>query len=270
MNLRRIFGVLFLILLGMILFGCLFPSLFTPYDPNEISFPDKFLPPGPDHLMGTDHFGRDLFTRVLYGGRVTISSALIIASMSTLIAAIWAALSSYSGGFVDELMTRLVDILLVFPGLLFALLLVSVLKPGMSGLVVALTIVRWPGYSRILRGQIYSILGSEYLTAAEALGATPLHIIRRHILPNSMYLILTLFGLNFGSSILSISTLSFLGFGVQLPQAEWGALIQAARPFLQTMPYLMLFPGTAIMLTVLSVNLAVRLLEPVTPGHQLS
>ncbi len=265
MNIRRVSGSFFLILLGLILLGCLFPSMLTPYDPNAISFQDKFLPPAPGHLMGTDEFGRDLFTRVLYGGQVTIFSALIIASGSTLIAVTWAALSSFSGGWMDELMTRLVDILLVFPGLLFALLLVSVLKPGMSSLVLALTLVRWPGYSRILRGQIYSTLGAEYLTAAEALGAAPLHIIRRHIIPNSMYLILTLFGLNFASSILSISTLSFLGFGVQLPQAEWGTLIQAARPFLQTRPYLMLFPGMAIMLTILAVNLSVRLLEPDPP-----
>ncbi|MBN1265671.1 MAG: ABC transporter permease [Anaerolineales bacterium] len=262
MRVRRATGLMFLLLLGVILLACSFPSLLTSYEPNAINFPDKFQQPGSLHWMGTDDFGRDVFTRVLYGGRVTIWSALIIAAGSTLIATLWAAVSSFSGGLFDELMTRFVDILLVFPTLLFALLLVSVLEPGMPSLALALVLVRWPGYARILRGQIYTILDAEYLVAAEALGATPLHTIRRHIIPNSMFLILTLFGLNFGSSILSISTLSFLGFGVQLPQAEWGAMIQAARPFLQTHPYLMLFPGLAVMVTILTVNLGIRLLEP--------
>jgi len=259
---RRTVGLFFLLMLAAILLASSFPGLLTSRNPNAINFPEKFQPPGSEYPMGTDDFGRDVFTRVLYGGHVTIWSALLIAAGSTLIATIWAAVSSFSGGIVDELMTRFLDILLVFPTLLFALLLVSILKPGMPSLVLALMLVRWPGYARILRGQIYSILDAEYLVAAEALGATPFHTIRRHIIPNSMFMILTLFGLNFGSSILSISTLSFLGFGVQLPQAEWGAMIQAARPFLQTRPYLMFYPAFAVMITILTINLGIRLLEP--------
>lgn len=212
--------------------------------------------------MGTDELGRDVFARILYGGRTTIGSALAIAAVSTAIAAVWAAVSAYLGGFWDELLTRIADLLMIIPGLLFALLLVSILEPGMRSLVIALIIARWPGYSRILRGQIYTLLSAEYLVAAKALGARSVHIIRRHILPNSLLLILTLFGLNFASSILSISSLSFLGFGVQLPHPEWGSMINAARPFLQTRPYLMLFPGLAIIVTILLTNLSLRLLEP--------
>ena len=259
---RTIIGALSLALLAVILLACAFPGLFTNYEPNAINFAEKFSQPNRIHLMGTDELGRDLFTRLLFGGRVTIGSSLVIAGGSTLIAAIWAAVSAYLGGIWDELMTRIVDILMIIPALLFALLLISILEPGMRSLVIALAIVRWPGYARILRGQVYSLLSAEYLVAAKALGARPVHIIRRHIIPNITMLIITLFGLSFASGILSISSLSFLGFGVQLPHPEWGAMINAARPFLQTRPYLMIFPGLAIIVTVLLANLSLRWLEP--------
>lgn len=259
---RTVIGALSLTLLAVILFACAFPGLFTNYEPNAINFAEKFSQPNRIHPMGTDELGRDLFTRLLFGGRVTIGSSLLIAVGSILIAAIWGAVSAYLGGIWDELMTRIVDILMIIPALLFALLIISILEPGMRSLVIALAIVRWPGYARILRGQVYSLLSAEYLVAARALGARPVHIIRRHIIPNTTMLIITFFGLSFASGILSISSLSFLGFGVQLPHPEWGAMINAARPFLQTRPYLMFFPGLAIIVTVLLANLSLRFLEP--------
>ena len=259
---RTIIGALSLALLAAIIFACAFPGLFTNYEPKAINFAEKFSQPSRIHPMGTDELGRDLFTRLLFGGRVTIGSSLLIAVVSILIAAIWAAVSASLGGIWDELMTRIVDILLIIPTLLFALLLVSILEPGMRSLVIALAIVRWPGYARILRGQVYSLLSAEYLVAAKALGAGSIHNILRHIIPNTIKLIITFFGLSFTSSILSISSLSFLGFGIQLPNAEWGAMINAARPFLQTRPYLMFFPGLAIIVTVLLANLCLRWLEP--------
>lgn len=250
-----------LVFLLMILLACLFPGQLSPYHPNEIDFSRKFTPPSSQHLMGTDELGRDVFTRLLYGGRVTLGSALVISMGSTLLAALWAGVSAYIGGIWDELLTRIVDLMLIIPGLLFALLLVSVLEPGMGSLVLALVIARWPGYARILRGQIYSLLNEDYLMAAEAFGARPYWIIWRHLLPNAMVLILTVFGLSFASGIISISSLSFLGFGVQLPNPEWGAMINAARPFLQARPYLMVFPGAAIVITILLTNLSLSLLE---------
>jgi peptide/nickel transport system permease protein len=259
---RRIVGMISLAFLIVILLACAFPQLLTSHDPNAINFDEKFSSPNRLHPMGTDELGRDLFARVLYGGRVTIGSSLIIAVASMLMATIWSALSAYTGGIWDEVMTRITDILMIIPTLLFALLLVSILTPGMRSLVLALTLVRWPSYARILRGQIFSILNAEYLVAAVSIGAKPLRIIRRHVIPNTMFLVVTLFGLNFASSILGLSSLSFLGFGVQLPQAEWGAMINAARPFLQLHPYLMFFPGVAIITTILFTNLSVRFLEP--------
>ena len=259
---RKALGLVSLGFMSLILLACFFPGLLSPYQPNAIDFSRKFYPPDNLHWMGTDELGRDVLTRLLYGGRVTLGSALGIAVGSTLLAALWAGVSSYVGGIWDELLTRIVDLLMVIPGLLFALLLVSILEPGMDSLVIALVIARWPGYSRILRGQIYSLLSEDYLLAARAIGARPSRIIWHHLLPNARFLILTVFGLSFASGILSITSLSFLGFGVQLPNPEWGAMINAARPFLQTRPYLMFFPGSAIVITILLTNLSLSLLEP--------
>jgi len=259
---RKALGFISLGLLVLILLACFFPGFVSPYQPNAIDFSRKFFPPGGPHWMGTDELGRDVLTRLLYGGRVTLGSALGIAVGSTLLASLWAGVSAYNGGAVDELLTRIADLLMIIPGLLFALLLVSIMEPGMSSLVIALIIARWPGYSRILRGQIYSLLSEDYLLAARAIGARSSRIIWHHLLPNARTLILTVFGLSFASGIISISSLSYLGFGVQLPNPEWGAMINAARPFLQIRPYLMVFPGLAIVITILLTNFSLGLLEP--------
>lgn len=254
-------GIISSVVLVVILVACSIPMAFTAYPPDEINFEDKLMQPNPRHPMGTDEMGRDLLARVLYGGRVTIWSSLIIAGGSILIATLWAAVSAYAGGMVDEMMTRLVDTLMNIPSLLLVLLLVSILEPGMLSLVIALTLIKWTGYSRVIRGQVYALLNAEFLLAARAIGASSPHILRKHIIPNTWFLVITLFGLNFGSSILSISSLSFLGFGVRLPHPEWGAMINYARPFLQTKPYLMLFPGLAIILTILATNLTINYLD---------
>ena len=261
---RKRLGLVSLVILILILLACFFPGVLSPYQPNAIDFSRKFSPPDSLHWMGTDELGRDVLTRLLYGGRVTLGSALGIAVGSSLLASLWAGVSAYAGGVLDELLTRITDLLMIIPGLLFALLLVSLMEPGMFSLVIALIIARWPGYSRILRGQIFSLLREDYLLAAKAIGARSSRIIWNHLLPNARILILTVFGLSFASGIISISSLSYLGFGVQLPNPEWGAMINAARPYLQTRPYLMVFPGSAIVITILLTNFSLGLLETET------
>jgi peptide/nickel transport system permease protein len=258
---RQAVGITSIVVLVVIVVACSIPGAFTPYAPNGINFEEKLLGPNPRHPMGTDEMGRDLLARVLYGGRVTIWSSLIIAGGSILIATLWACTSAYTGGMVDEMMTRLVDTLMNIPSLLLVLLLVSLLEPGMLSLVISLTLIKWTGYARVIRGQVYGLLNAEFLLAARAIGADSPHILRKHIIPNTWLLIVTLFGLSIGSSMLSISSLSFLGFGVRLPHPEWGAMINYARPFLQTRPHLMLFPGLAIILTILATNLSVNYLD---------
>ena len=259
--LKKIIPFINLGLLVLILLFCAFPGLLTPYAPNEISFKEKFEGPSARHWMGTDDMGRDLLARVLYGGRVTIFSALLIAVGSLLIALVWAAVSSFSGGLLDEWMTRVVDMLMNIPGMLFAMIFVSLTGPGMFGLVLSLILIKWAGDARILRSHMLSLVHAEYIQAARCTGCSFLRIFRKHVLPNTAFLIITLFGLGFASSILSIASLNFLGFGVKIPNPEWGALINTARPFLQTYPYLMLFPGAAIALTILVTHFFVRCLD---------
>ncbi|MBI9049719.1 MAG: ABC transporter permease [Anaerolineaceae bacterium] len=250
------FSIINLVLLAIIILLCAVPTLITSYDPNEISLTERFAQPSMLHPFGTDDMGRDILSRVLYGGRVTIFSALLITIGSMLIATIWAGSSSYLGGWLDEMMTRVVDGLMNIPALLFALILISIFRPGMMSLILSLMLIRWADDAKILRGHMLGLIRSEFVLAAISIGSTHGRILRKELFPNSSFLILTLFGLNFTSNILSIASLNFLGFGVQLPDAEWGAMINQARPFLQTQPYMMLFPGLAILLTIISAQFA--------------
>jgi ABC-type dipeptide/oligopeptide/nickel transport system permease subunit len=258
---RSVFSTFNLCLLGFLLVCCCFPRMITAYPPNEIALHEKLQSPSITHPFGTDDMGRDLLSRVLYGGRTTILASLLISLGSMFIAICWSGLSAYYGGWIDEIMTRIVDGFMNIPSLLFALLLVSVLQPGMNSLILALILIKWAGDAKMLRGHILGLIRSEYITASISLGSPMLRIIRKDILPNTAYLIFTLFGLNFASNILSIAGLNFLGFGVQLPNAEWGAMINQARPFLQTQPYMMLFPGLAIVVTVISTHFAFHTLS---------
>jgi ABC-type dipeptide/oligopeptide/nickel transport system permease subunit len=258
MRVKTVVGLSSLVLLAFIILVCSMPTLLTFYQPNDINFKDKLQPPSAVHPLGTDDMGRDQLARILYGGRVTLWSSLIIAAGSVLFATLWGTVSAYAGGAVDEMMTRIADLLMNIPSLLFVLLLVSILSPGMVSLVIALMLIKWAGYARIIRGQVYTLLSAEFIEAARSIGATGGRIIFKHIIPNSWFMVITIFGLVFASSILSISSLNFLGFGVKLPHAEWGAMINYARPFLQTHPHLMLFPGLAIAVTIVATNLSVK------------
>lgn len=250
------FSTVNLVLLGIIILLCTFPGMITAFDPNELSLTERFAQPSVMHPFGTDDMGRDILSRVLYGGRITIFSALMITIGSMLIATFWSGMSAFMGGMADEIMTRIVDGLMNIPALLFALILISIFKPGMMSLVISLILIRWADDAKILRGHMLGLIRSEFILAAVSIGSTPWRILRKELFPNTSFLILTLFGLNFTSNILSIASLNFLGFGVQLPNAEWGAMINQARPFLQTQPYMMLFPGLAILLTIISAQFA--------------
>jgi ABC-type dipeptide/oligopeptide/nickel transport system permease subunit len=268
MCVKTVVGLSSLVVLAFIILVCSVPTLLTSYQPNDINFKDKLQPPSATHPLGTDDMGRDQLARILYGGRVTLWSSLIIATGSVLFATLWGTVSAYVGGAVDEMMTRIADLLMNIPSLLFVLLLVSILSPGMISLITALILIKWAGYARIIRGQVYTLLSAEFIEAARSIGAIGGRIICKHIIPNTWFMVITIFGLVFTSSILSISSLNFLGFGVKLPYAEWGAMINYARPFLQTHPHLMLFPGLAIAVTIVATNLAVKFTGYDNPGER--
>ncbi|HHY17217.1 MAG TPA: ABC transporter permease [Firmicutes bacterium] len=245
-----------LIVLTIIVISTLGAPLLTQYDPVlDMSLKDQLLPAGsPGHILGTDDYGRDIFSRLLYGGRISILTGLIVSLASALVGIAVGCISGYFGGWIDSLLMRLVDIVLAFPFLILAITLMAVLGPSLRNTMLALALVSWPGYARVVRGLVLSIKEKEYVEAARAAGLTNGRIIFAHVLPNAIAPIIVQATLGVGSAILSAASLNFLGLGVDVSVPEWGMMLNQGREYLQTASHLTLFPGLAISLTVLAVN----------------
>ena len=244
---------LFLVV-SLLLAGLLAPWLPLD-DPAEINLPERLLSPSPEHLLGTDHLGRDTFSRMIYGARTTLLAAAATLALSMTIALAVGTLSGYYGGWPDTALMGVVDLLLAFPSLILALAVAGALGPGLLNVLLAVGAVWWVGHARIIRGVTLGARQMEYVTAARATGAGNLRIILRHIAPNILGPIVVLASLDIGWIILGIAGLSFLGLGAQPPTPEWGAMLNDARPHLQTQPRLLLLPGAAIFIAVLGFNL---------------
>ncbi len=244
---------LFLVM-SLLLAGLLAPWLPLD-DPTEINLPERLLSPSPEHLLGTDHLGRDTFSRIIHGSRMTLLAAAATLVLSMTIALTVGILSGYHGGWPDTAMMGVVDLLLAFPSLILALAVAGALGPGLFNVLLAAGAVWWVGHARIIRGITLGARRMEYVTAARASGAGNLRIILRHIAPNILGPIIVIASLDVGWIILGIAGLSFLGLGAQPPTPEWGAMLNSARPHLQTAPRLLLLPGAAIFVAVLGFNL---------------
>lgn len=229
--------------------------LLTSRDPGAMAPKDQFLPPAWDHPAGTDLFGRDLATRLLYGGRYTLGIAAAAVLLALLPGTLLGLAAGYFGGWTDRLISWLVDVILAFPSILLALIIVAALGPGIANVILAVGISGLPQYTRLVRAQVLSARRAAYVRAAITVGCTHGRIIFRHILPNLLGSIIVLATLNVGGAILNASALSFLGLGVQPPIPEWGSMLNEGRGFLRDAPWMTLFPGTAIALTVLAVNI---------------
>jgi peptide/nickel transport system permease protein len=232
-----------------------FAPLLVPYDPIELNLADRLQGVSGAHWMGTDGFGRDVLSRVIYGTRLSLTIALVLVVLTACLGVIIGGIAGYLGGIVDELIMRGVDILLAFPKLILALVIVAVLGPSLVNVIIAMAATGWVSYSRVVRGSVLSIKREEFVLAARALGCGSIHIFTSHIIPNIMAPVIVLATLDMGHIILSISALSFLGLGAQPPTPEWGAMLNEGRSFMQSAPHLMIFPGLMIMLTVLAFNL---------------
>ncbi len=224
-------------------------------DPTRINLSNRLLPPSLENPLGTDHLGRDTFSRIVHGARMTLLAAAATLALSMTIALAVGIVSGYHGGWTDTALMGVVDLLLAFPSLILALAVAGALGPGLFNVLLAAGAVWWVGHARIIRGITLGARRMEYVTAARAAGAGNLRIIFRHIAPNILGPIVVIASLDVGWIILGIAGLNFLGLGAQPPTPEWGAMLNDARPHLQTAPRLLLLPGLAIFIAVLGFNL---------------
>lgn len=239
---------LFLILVLLIL--TLAAPLLTSINPGAVNVPARFLPPSPEHPFGTDELGRDLFSRVLYGGRLSLPAPFEVVVMALIVGSLIGAVAGYLGGFADEVLMRLTDLFLAFPGIVLALAIAAAVGPGLTTVIAAVAVVSWPWYARLMRSQVVSVRTREYVEAGRALGAGDLHLLRRHIIPNSMTPVLTQATMDIGYTLLTIAGLSFLGLGAQPPTPEWGALLSVGRSYVGDQWWYSTFPGLAIFTAV--------------------
>tara|TARA_B100000749_G_scaffold280455_1_gene276572 strand:+ start:968 stop:1762 length:795 start_codon:yes stop_codon:yes gene_type:complete len=242
------------IVLTMLLVSGLAPWLAT-QDPQVMNLQSQYAPPSADHWFGLDENGSDVFSKVIYGGRVSLLVALSVVFCSAGVGLLLGSLAGYSGGVVDRVVMRLTDIVYAFPGFLLALALVAMLGPALSHLILAMCLTGWASFARLIRGEVLHLKESEYIQAARALGALPHIIVVKHIWPNLLGVLLVQMTLGIAGAIVTESGLSFLGLGVPPTTPSWGSLLNSGRHFLMEAPHISLFPGLAIVLLVFGFNL---------------
>ena len=226
----------------------------APYDYAERS-EDLLQPPSAEHWFGTDETGRDIFSRVLYGTRISLRVGFFAITGSIIIGSFLGLIAGFYGGWRDVIISRLFDILLAFPSILLAIAIVAMLGPGLNNALLAIAIINIPTFGRLMRSQVLSVKQEDFVLAARAMGMTNRRILFRHILPNSWTPIMVQGTLGFATAVIEAAALGFLGLGAQPPHPEWGTMLADARGFIQLAPWTMVFPGLAIMLTVLGFNL---------------
>jgi peptide/nickel transport system permease protein len=239
----------------IIILLAIFAPLIAPYGYAKLSMANKFALPSREHLFGCDELGRDIFSRILYGGRFSLQIGFISTAIAVAIGVAIGSIVGYFGGRIDNIIMRIMDIIQAIPGMLLSIAISAVLGNGLYETMIALAIGNIPNYCRILRGSILTVRKSEYLDAALADNISPIRIIRKNILPNSISPIIVQATMGSANIILTAAALSFIGLGVQPPNPEWGAMLSGARSFIRDYPHMILFPGLAIMLVVLSLNL---------------
>jgi len=249
-------AVIGLIMLTAILLIIIFANLITPYEmASKQDLANKLASPSTAHWLGTDQFGRDVFARIIYGGRTSLLIALLATMSSCILGSALGAIAGYFGGTVDNIIMRGLDIFMSIPDILFTMAVVFALGPSFVNLLIALTLAYFTNYVRLVRSQVLNLAEQDYVEAARAGGSSSARIIISHILPNAMGVIIVNTTLNVAKVILYESTLSFLGLGMPPPAPEWGLMLSDAREFMRNAPYLMLFPSLAIVLSACSVNL---------------
>lgn len=250
-------AVLGLGILIVLILAALFADQLADYDTVVIkqNLVERLQAPSSKHWLGTDEFGRDIFARIVHGARVSLKVGIIAVSISIIFGGILGAIAGYYGGILDNFIMRAMDIFLAVPGILLAIAIVSALGPSIINLMIAISISSIPRYARIVRASVLSIRDQEFIEAAKAIGASNTRIIFRHIIPNSLAPVIVQGTLGVASAILSTAGLSFIGLGIQPPAPEWGSMLSGGRQYLRYAWWVTTFPGVAIMITILSLNL---------------
>jgi len=247
-----LFGLAVIVL---IVFVAIFAKYIAPYNPDQQQLSGNLLPPSWTHLLGQDELGRDILSRIIFGSRVSLEVGASVVSVSVLIGVVLGSLSGYYGGKVDIAIMRFVDIFLSFPGIILAVGAVAIIGPGLQNVIIALIIINWPGYTRVMRGEVLRIKQNPYILASRGMGASDSWILRKHIIPAAISPLVILGTIGFGWAVLAEAGLSFLGLGVQPPTPSWGGMVSEGISYVLQDPYIALFGGLAIAITVLCFNM---------------
>lgn len=244
-----------LILIVILIITAIFADVIAPYSYEEQDLLNMFQTPTQEHIFGTDEFGRDIFSRVVYGSRISLIVGFVAVSISLIIGGIIGALAGYYGGILESVLMRCMDILLAIPQILLAIAIVAALGPSIVNLMIAVGISSIPGYARLVRASVLTIREQEFIEAAKASGSSDIRIIAKHILPNCMAPIIVQATIGVAIAILTAAGLSFIGLGIQPPTPEWGSMLSGGRSYIRDFPHMTLFPGLAIMITIFALNL---------------
>jgi peptide/nickel transport system permease protein len=262
-NVKRMAGATLLLL---VVVPPIFAPWIAPHDPLDLHLAERLQGPSVTYPFGTDHLGRCVFSRVLYGARLSLGIALVVAAITAIFGTLIGLAAGYAGGWMDALLMRVVDAILAIPNLVLTLVIAGLLGPGLVSLIVALSISGWTRYARSVRGIVRAATTRTFVAATRTLGAPAMYIVLRRILPETLPTVFALSALGSGSIVLSVAALSFLGLGLQPPAPEWGSMLQSGRYYLRTAPHLIWFPGAAILITVAALqNLAECLRQDLDP-----
>jgi len=252
---KNIPALVALCMIAMLVLTAAIGPLLVPYDPLSMDLDSLKQPPSRAHLLGTDGKGRDILSRIAAGSRISLAIGIIASVSSLAIGIVFGLISGYFSGKIDAVLSQVFDVFLAFPSLLLAIGISAVIPPGLFSAMLAITLVGWAGFARLVRGITLSLKEQTYVEASRALGAGPARILSRHILPNALPLLLVAGSLRIGGFILLEASLSFLGLGVQPPTPTWGSMISLNRAYINSAPWMVLFPGLAISVTVISFNI---------------
>ena len=247
-----VIGLLFIVFILII--AVVGPSI-TPYDPNAYDYSAILAGPSAAHVWGTDEFGRDVFSRIVAGTQLSLGTALTASVIGTAVGVVLGLIAGFFGGIVDSFIMRVCDVMFAFPGILLAIAIVAIIGPGITNIMIGVAVFTVPSFARTIRGAVLEVRGELYVEVAQSIGCSSLRTMFVHIFPGTMQALIVNFTMNIGGAILSASSLSFLGFGASVTQAEWGAILSQGRNYLAVAPHLVLYPGLVIFLTVLAFNL---------------